>query len=102
MHYVSYWGRFSGVVEKDLKNIKTSIRDVQAVLLNLFSADTVLIGHSFEHTLYALKVKKYRSVLLQNRMCWDGSPYHYSYWLLICPIKMKRIAVHVDNIVQLL
>ena len=69
MHYVSYWGRFSGVVEEDLKNIKTSIRDVQAILLNLFSADTVLIGHSFENSLYALKVKKYRLILLQNSMC---------------------------------
>lgn len=48
--YVSYWGRFSGVGEGAL-NAKTSIRDVQAVLLNLFSADPVLIGHSFEHSL---------------------------------------------------
>ena len=50
-----FWGRFSGVVEDDLKNTKTSVRDVQAILLNLFSADTILIGHSFEHSLYALK-----------------------------------------------
>ena len=57
MHFVSYWDRFSGVVEDDLKDTKTSIRDVHATLLNLFSADTVLIGHSFEHSLYALKVK---------------------------------------------
>lgn len=69
MHYVSYWGRLSGVVEDDLKNTKTSIRDIQAILLNLFSADTVLIGHSFEHSLYALKVKNYRLVIFQNDMC---------------------------------
>ncbi|XP_047623495.1 putative exonuclease GOR [Phacochoerus africanus] len=53
---VSYRSRFSGVVENDLKNTKTSICDVQAILLNLFSADTILIGHSFEHSLYALKL----------------------------------------------
>ncbi|XP_043422733.1 putative exonuclease GOR [Prionailurus bengalensis] len=53
---IDYNTRFSGVVEEDLKNIKTSIRDVQAILLNLFSADTVLIGHSFENSLYALKL----------------------------------------------
>ncbi|XP_034519882.1 RNA exonuclease 1 homolog [Ailuropoda melanoleuca] len=53
---IDYNTRFSGVVEDDLKNTKTSIRDVQAILLNLFSADTVLIGHSFEHNLYALKL----------------------------------------------
>lgn len=46
------WGRFSGVVEDDLKNIKISTWDVQAILLNLFSADTVLISHRFEHSLY--------------------------------------------------
>lgn len=57
-------------------NAKTSIRDVQAVLLNLFSADPVLIGHSFEHSLYALKVKNYRLLFLQNYMCCIGSHYH--------------------------
>ncbi|KAI5942167.1 RNA exonuclease 1 [Manis javanica] len=53
---IDYNTRFSGVVEDDLKNTKTSIHDVQAILLNLFSADTVLIGHSFEYSLYALKL----------------------------------------------
>ncbi|KAJ8793431.1 hypothetical protein J1605_003710 [Eschrichtius robustus] len=53
---IDYNTRFSGVVEDDLKNTKTSIHDVQAILLNPFSADTVLIGHSFEHSLYALKL----------------------------------------------
>ena len=63
---VSYWGRFSGVVEDDLKNTKTSVRDVPTILMNLFSADTILIGHSFEHSLSALKVKSYRFIFLQN------------------------------------
>ncbi|XP_029057944.1 RNA exonuclease 1 homolog [Monodon monoceros] len=53
---IDYNTRFSGVVEDDLKDTKTSIRDVQATLLNLFSADTVLIGHSIECSLYALKL----------------------------------------------
>ncbi|XP_026944754.1 uncharacterized protein [Sagmatias obliquidens] len=55
---IDYNTRFSGVVEDDLKDTKTSIRDVQATLLNLFSTDTVLIGHSFEGSLYALKTKQ--------------------------------------------
>ncbi|XP_053151246.1 RNA exonuclease 1 homolog isoform X3 [Hemicordylus capensis] len=49
-------GRFSGVTAEDMKNVVTSIRDVQAVLLNLFSADTILIGHSLENDLFALKL----------------------------------------------
>nr|XP_012619840.1 RNA exonuclease 1 homolog isoform X2 [Microcebus murinus] len=53
---IDYNTRFSGVVEDDLKNTTTSIRDVQAVLLNLFSADTIIIGHSFASSLYALKL----------------------------------------------
>ncbi|XP_049566986.1 uncharacterized protein LOC101276190 [Orcinus orca] len=53
---IDYNTRFSGVVEDDLKDTKTSIRDVQATMLNMFSTDTVLIGHSFECSLYALKL----------------------------------------------
>ena len=54
------------MAEDDLKNTKTSVRDVQAILLNLFSVDTILSGHSFEHSLYALKVRSYRLIFLQN------------------------------------
>ncbi|XP_062455943.1 RNA exonuclease 1 homolog [Rhea pennata] len=53
---IDYNMRFSGVTEDDLKNTTTSLRDVQAVLLNLFSADTILIGHSLENDLFALKL----------------------------------------------
>ncbi|XP_067172045.1 RNA exonuclease 1 homolog [Apteryx mantelli] len=53
---IDYNMRFSGVTEDDLKNTTTSLRDVQAILLNLFSADTILIGHSLENDLFALKL----------------------------------------------
>uniref|UniRef100_A0A8D0E5T0 Exonuclease domain-containing protein n=1 Tax=Salvator merianae TaxID=96440 RepID=A0A8D0E5T0_SALMN len=48
--------RLSGVTAEDVKSTVTSIRDVQAVLLNLFNADTILIGHSLENDLFALKL----------------------------------------------
>lgn len=48
--------RFSGVTEEDLENVTISLRDVQAVLLSMFSAETILIGHSLESDLLALKV----------------------------------------------
>ena len=48
--------RFSGITEEDLEDVTTSIRDVQAVLLSLFTAQTILIGHSLESDLAALKV----------------------------------------------
>ncbi|XP_047906029.1 exonuclease GOR-like isoform X2 [Anser cygnoides] len=53
---VDYNTRFSGVTEDDLKNTTTTLRDVQAILLNMFSADTILIGHSLENDLFALKL----------------------------------------------
>ncbi|XP_066492335.1 RNA exonuclease 1 homolog [Tiliqua scincoides] len=53
---VDYNTRFSGVTEADLENTSITLRDVQAVLLNMFSADTILIGHSLESDLFALKL----------------------------------------------
>lgn len=48
--------RFSGVTEEDLENTTITLRDVQAVLLSMFSAESILIGHSLESDLLALKV----------------------------------------------
>ncbi|KAM6227868.1 RNA exonuclease 1 homolog [Spheniscus humboldti] len=53
---VDYDIRLSGATEDDLKNTTKSLRDVQAILLNLFSANTILIGHSLENDLFALKL----------------------------------------------
>ncbi|XP_071583546.1 RNA exonuclease 1 homolog isoform X1 [Heliangelus exortis] len=53
---IDYNTRFSGVTEEDLQNTSITLRDVQAVLLNMFSADTILIGHSLESDLFALKL----------------------------------------------
>ncbi|XP_075682591.1 RNA exonuclease 1 homolog [Rhinoderma darwinii] len=53
---IDYNTRWSGVTEDNLKNITTSIRDVQAIMLNLFSADTILIGHGLENDMTALKL----------------------------------------------
>lgn len=57
MRLVSFLlNRFSGVTEEDLENTTITLRDVQAVLLCMFSSDTILIGHSLESDLFALKV----------------------------------------------
>uniref|UniRef100_A0A8C8UC91 Exonuclease domain-containing protein n=1 Tax=Peromyscus maniculatus bairdii TaxID=230844 RepID=A0A8C8UC91_PERMB len=53
---VDYNTRFSGVTEADLEDTSITLRDVQAVLLSMFSADTILIGHSLESDLLALKI----------------------------------------------
>lgn len=48
--------RLSGVTEANLVDTSIKLQDVQAVLLSMFSADTILIGHSLESDLLALKV----------------------------------------------
>ncbi|KAI7798164.1 RNA exonuclease 1-like protein [Triplophysa rosa] len=53
---VDYNTRFSGVTQEDLENTTITLRDVQAVLLSMFSAESILIGHSLESDLFALKL----------------------------------------------
>ncbi|KAM8939698.1 RNA exonuclease 1 homolog isoform 2-T2 [Pelodytes ibericus] len=53
---VDYNTRFSGVTEEDMQNTSLTLRDVQAVLLSMFCSDTILIGHSLESDLFALKL----------------------------------------------
>ncbi|KAJ3598807.1 hypothetical protein NHX12_032771 [Muraenolepis orangiensis] len=53
---VDYNTRFSGVTEEDLDNTTITMRDVQAVLLSMFSTESILLGHSLESDLQALKL----------------------------------------------
>lgn len=45
---------YSGIEEKMMEGVRTSLKDVQAVLLSLFSNKTILIGHSLDSDLRAL------------------------------------------------
>nr|XP_061831812.1 RNA exonuclease 1 homolog [Nerophis lumbriciformis] len=53
---VDFNTRFSGVTAEDLENTTITLRDVQAVLLSMFSAESILLGHSLESDLLALKL----------------------------------------------
>ncbi|XP_067011222.2 RNA exonuclease 1 homolog [Anabrus simplex] len=53
---LDYNTHFSGIKEEDLKDITTSIYDVQSVLLSLFNDKTILLGHSLESDFKALKL----------------------------------------------
>nr|XP_039320837.1 exonuclease GOR-like [Saimiri boliviensis boliviensis] len=53
---VDYNTRFSGVTAADVAKTRITLPQVQAVLLSLFSAQTILIGHSLESDLLALKL----------------------------------------------
>ncbi|XP_037731980.1 RNA exonuclease 1 homolog [Drosophila subpulchrella] len=53
---VDYNTTYSGITEAMLSTETRNIRDVQAVLMSMFHAKTVLVGHSLESDLKALKI----------------------------------------------
>ncbi|XP_042553034.1 RNA exonuclease 1 homolog [Dipodomys spectabilis] len=95
---VDYNTRFSGVTEADLMDTSITLRDVQAVLLSMFSADTILIGHSLESDLLALKVIHSTvvdtSVLFPHRL---GLPYKRSLRNLMADYLRQIIQDNVDG-----
>jgi DNA polymerase III epsilon subunit-like protein len=58
--------RFSGITEEDLSDVTTTIHDVQAVLLSMFNDKTILIGHSLESDMKALKVRQEEEYLISG------------------------------------
>ena len=48
--------RFSGLTAQDFVGVETDLAQVQEHLLGMFSSKTILVGHSLESDLQALKV----------------------------------------------
>lgn len=53
---VDYNTNFSGITAEMMEKETRSLRDVQAVLLSMFHSKTILVGHSLESDLNALKI----------------------------------------------
>ncbi|XP_052036927.1 exonuclease GOR-like [Apodemus sylvaticus] len=92
---VDYNTMFSGVTEADVVNTRVRLCDVQSILLRLFSTETILIGHSLESDLLALKfihdTVVDTSVLFPHHR---GLPYKRSLRGLISQYLSQKIQAH--------
>lgn len=52
----NYFTQFSGITAKILENVTTTLQDIQKELLAIIGPDTILLGHSLESDLNALKL----------------------------------------------
>ena len=52
----NYFTQFSGITESMLRPVVTTITDIQTKLLNVITPQTILLGHSLEADLTALKI----------------------------------------------
>lgn len=53
---LDYKTEFSGLTEEDMVGVDTTLADVQAALLERFSAETLLLGHSLDSDFRALRL----------------------------------------------
>eukprot|EP01127_Copromyxa_protea_P004166 TRINITY_DN1401_c0_g1_i3.p1 TRINITY_DN1401_c0_g1~~TRINITY_DN1401_c0_g1_i3.p1 ORF type:complete len:645 (+),score=156.73 TRINITY_DN1401_c0_g1_i3:9-1943(+) len=51
-----YLTRWSGVTSETLQNVTTTLQDVQQELSQIIYSDTILVGHSLENDLHAMKI----------------------------------------------
>ena len=56
MHIVDYRTKWSGISAATLAGVSTTFEQVQVAVLRVVTRETMLVGHSLENDLRALKV----------------------------------------------
>ena len=54
---IDYLTKYSGITEEKLANVTTTLKDIQEDILNIFSRDDILIGHSLQSDFSVLKIR---------------------------------------------
>lgn len=67
----NYRTQWSGVTEENIKSVTVSIFQAQLAFMRIVSADTILVGHSLENDLRALKI-------IHNKCCDTAVMYPHS------------------------
>lgn len=90
---LDYNTKFSGITEKDLAGVKTTISDVQKHLLKLFNDSSILVGHSLESDFKALK-------LVHNTVVDTAEVYPHRRGLPFKRALRTLVAEHLRKIIQ--
>lgn len=61
---INYLTKFSGITEEILKDVTTTLEDVQEALIRLLPDDAIWVGQSLNCDLHALKVSSYKIIKL--------------------------------------
>ncbi|KJP86859.1 hypothetical protein AK88_03469 [Plasmodium fragile] len=68
-----YLTPYSGISESTLHNVHTKLEDVQEHLKKIFNKESILIGHSLENDLHALKI--YHDYVIDTSVVYSHSAY---------------------------
>lgn len=95
---LDYNTRYSGITVRDMKNSSKTLKDVQNDLMGFINADTILIGHSLENDLRALKMVHYSVIDTAVAFPhYNGLPYRRSLKSLVSCFLRREIQNNGDK-----
>ncbi|CAD2102089.1 exoribonuclease, putative [Plasmodium vinckei lentum] len=71
----NYLTLYSGINENTLKGVHTKLSDVQKELKNIFNNKSILVGHSLENDLHALKIK--HDYIIDTSVIYSNNYYNF-------------------------